>query len=108
MRDRLIESGNTVVAEASGFWVVWVLRMVLTIRVVPPPPPPPPPSLVDLGGPPESDHVAREKALFRYPIEAIARWIVTLDQAVRLLVVLREASRQQGAPVPRPDHMQVV
>ena len=90
------------VAEDPRFWVVWVLRMVLTIGVVtrpPPPPPPPPPALVDFGGPPESVHVAREKALLLSRIEAIARWIVTLDHAVSLLVVLREASRQQGAPV---------
>ena len=96
------------VAEVPRFWVVWVLRMVLTIRVVtrpppppppPSPPPPPPPALVDFGGPPESLHVAREKALLLFRIEAIARWIVTLDHAVSLLGVLREASRQQGAPV---------
>ena len=90
------------VAEDPRFWVVWVLRMVLTIGVVtrpPPPPPPPPPALVDFGGPPESVHVAREKALLLFRIEAIARWIVTLDHAVSLLGVLREASRQQGAPV---------
>ena len=78
--------------------------MVLTIRVPPPPPPPPPPTppppaLVDFDGPPEPVHVAREKALLLSRIEAIARWIVTLDHAVSLLVSLREASMQHGAPV---------